>query len=105
MITLILEIILLLFAKMTFGSIIWISFIVTTVSYLIGDLLILPATNNSVATLSDIGLSFVVIYLFNFFWQIGEISLANAIVSAVVIGVGEWFLHRYMLENVIDHLE
>ncbi len=93
MIAVILEIILLLFSELSFGSILWIAIIVTVPAYLIGDILILPATNNTVATITDVILSLVTIYSFNFFWDTDDITFLSALIAAVVIGVCEGFFH------------
>jgi hypothetical protein len=102
MIAVVLEIVLLLFSDLTFTSILWISLVVTALAYIIGDLFILPATNNLVATIADIGLSLVIIYLFNFFWNTNDIPFLSALVAAVVIGVGEWFFHKFIDRKVED---
>lgn len=84
-------------------SILYIAAAVTIIAYIIiGDLLILPATNNTVATIADIGLALPTIYIFNFLWNVRTISFTNALICAVVIGVGEWFFHKYVSNNVLE---
>ena len=94
MVSVILELVLLYMTRMTFGGILIVSLAVTIVSYLIGDMLILRYTNNFVATLADLGLTALTIYLFNFIYYRPEISLYDAIIAAVIIGVGEWVFHK-----------
>ncbi len=86
--------------NLTFGDILYISAAVTILAYIIGDLLILSATNNTVATISDFVLSLVVIYLFNFLWTTKMITFGDALITALVIGVGEWFFHKYVYNRV-----
>ena len=103
MITLILEIVLMLLSGLSFGSVLWISFIVTIAAYLIGDLLIVPVTSNTVATLTDIGLIFVLVYMFNFLWKdVVEIPLLSAIAVALMIGIGEWYFHKHIRNYISD---
>lgn len=45
-----------------FMSVFWVTLTFSIVSYLIGDLLILPRTNNMVASVVDFVMSFAVIY-------------------------------------------
>lgn len=96
MVTLVLEIILNMLTNLTFTDILYISVSITVLAYIIGDLLILPASNNTVATLADFGLALVTIYMFNYLWDIRYISLYDALVAAAVLGVGEWFFHMYV---------
>jgi hypothetical protein len=101
MVTLILEIILNMLTELTLTEILYISVAVTVFTYIIGDLLILPASNNIVATLADFALALATIYMFNYLWNTRYISLYDALVSATVIGVGEWFFHIYVNEQVL----
>lgn len=102
MTTIVLEIVLGMLTNLTFTSVLYIAVAVTILAYIIGDLLILPATNNTVATIADIGLALATIYMFNFLWNTTTISFVNALISAVVIGVGEWFFHKYVSNNVLE---
>jgi hypothetical protein len=103
MIAVVLEIVLNMLTNLTFGDILYISAAVTILAYIIGDLLILPVTNNTVATVADAGLALATIYLFNFIWGISEISFIDALISAAVLGVGEWFFHKYVSSNVLPN--
>lgn len=100
MITVITGIILGGLTALTFGNILYISAAVTIVAYIIGDMLILSATNNTVATISDFVLALAVIYLFNFVWTPNPITFGDALITALVIGVGEWFFHKYVANKV-----
>lgn len=101
-----------------FSDTLLISAVLTVVAYLLGDLMIFRKTGdrsnhnrtghdddhtkrNAMATVSDIILSFLVI------WLMGEVLFAEtpdiiqaAIISALVIGAGEWFFHKYLDRNV-----
>lgn len=102
-----------------FGDTLLISVVLTLVAYVLGDLLIFLKTGgrtdqnrtnhnqsdhtkrNAIATVADIVVAFLVI------WLMGEALLANtedlmtaAIISALVIGAGEWFFHKYLDRNV-----
>lgn len=91
-----------LFYGVSFASIIWTSLILTVASYLIGDLFILPMSNNITATLSDLGLAFLGIWLIGSYMYPVDVPVAlAAIISALVIMVGEWFFHRYMENQVL----
>ncbi len=100
MITVITWIALGMLTNLRFGDILYISAAVTIIAYIIGDLLILSAANNIVATLSDFVLALVVIYLFNFLWTTNQISFSDAFITALAIGVGEWFFHKYVANKV-----
>lgn len=101
MVAVVLGIILSIFTDIGFGNIMYISVAVTIIAYVIGDLLILASTNNTIATISDIGLAFVTIYLYNYLLGTYEISFWDSLIAAIIIGVGEWFFHKYFSENVL----
>ncbi len=103
MITVVTGIILGSLAALNFTDILYISAAVTIVAYIIGDLLILSATNNTVATISDAVLALVVIYMFNLLWNTNVISLSDALITALVIGLGEWFFHKYVARKVFPN--
>ncbi|MBE6066579.1 MAG: DUF2512 family protein [Clostridium lundense] len=103
MIAAVLEIILSMLTNFNFVRILYISLIVTLSAYIVGDLLILSATNNTIATIADVGLAAFVLYMFNFFWIPRQISLLDALICAAVIGIGEWFFHHYIKNNVFPN--
>lgn len=84
----------------------WPMILVTTIvlgviSYAAGDLGILPAAGNMVATISDLVVTFLVVWLLGLAMTDmsgGTIAVA-AIISAVIIAVGEYFFHIYLLKN------
>ncbi|KZL91780.1 DUF2512 family protein [Clostridium magnum] len=102
MTAIVLEIVLYMLTELRFTSILYIAAAVTILAYIIGDLLILRATNNTVATIADVGLALATIYMFNFLWNATTISFTNALICAVVIGVGELFFHKYVSNNVLE---
>ncbi|QHJ70087.1 YndM family protein [Planococcus halotolerans] len=118
MIAVVLLVILTLIYDVEFGDTLLISAVLTLVAYALGDLMIFRKTGdrddrnradrdddhtkrNAMATVSDIVLSFLVI------WLMGEVLLEEtpdliqaSIISALVIGAGEWFFHKYLDKNV-----
>jgi len=102
MTTIVLEIVLYAFSGLSFWSILGLSLVVTLISYLIGDLVILPATNNLTATIADIILVLVTIYIANFLWYTKELSFFSALIAAVVLGAGEWFFHKLIDRKTND---
>ncbi|TWT13224.1 YndM family protein [Planomicrobium sp. CPCC 101079] len=104
-----------------FGDTLLISLVLTAVAYVLGDLMIFRKTGdrtantqtaghsntadhkkrNTMATIGDIVTSFLVI------WLMGQMLFANtediiaaSLISALVIGGGEWFFHKYLDKNV-----
>ena len=109
MIAAVLLIILTGFFKVSFADTLWISLILTLVAYVMGDLMIFRKAGdardqnkrNMIATISDIVVAFLVI------WLVGDALIGNnpdivtaSIISAIVIGAGEWFFHKYLDRNV-----
>src|SRR5689334_13724462 len=88
-----------------------ISLVLTVVAYALGDLLVYRNAaddsdykkRNTVATISDFILSFLVI------WTMGAFLFGNtstiiqgSIISAIVIALGEWFFHKYLDKSIFN---
>lgn len=87
------------------GPTVALSLLVIGLSYLIGDLAILPMTNNMVATLADVGLNTLVIWVIGPFLFDQFIPFSLALLASVIIGIGEWFFHQYMAKAVLSNPE
>ena len=105
MVAVLLLMILIVRTNLTFSYIVLISITVTVISYIVGDLLILPITNNIVATFADALLGAATIYMFNYLWFDAGISFADAAIAALAISVGEWFFHKYAYKRVLPNRE
>ena len=77
-------------------------FVLTAVSYILGDLMVLPAAGNSIAVLSDIVLATLLLWMLGNAMDNSAGSLVNALAVSVFVGIGEWFFHNYMQEKVLD---
>ncbi|MEK4916140.1 YndM family protein [Bacillus sp. FSL E2-8887] len=93
-----------IFQGISIPRILFISLLITGLSYLIGDLFILPKYGNMVATIADFGLSFVGVWALTYF--LTNINLtrnigASAFFAALLIGVAEIFFHIYMKKVVL----
>jgi hypothetical protein len=78
--------------------------VVSVAAYLIGDMFILPRTNNTVATLADFGLAFAIIWFMSENLTYGDSMLGEAFTSALALGVFEMMFHRYLAKNILpDH--
>jgi uncharacterized membrane protein YqaE (UPF0057 family) len=111
MITVVLGIILTGIFDGEFSDTLWISIILTVMAYILGDLLIFRyagddsdyTKRNIIATLADTILTFGIVYFMGKDIFVGDNGLLNAaLLSAVVIGLGEWFFHKYLDNNVFD---
>lgn len=103
MVMVVLGIALYMLTDLSFQEIFVISAIVTVVSYLLCDLLILAVSNNTIATIADVVLTFIILYSLNNWSNYGYIDASTAAISAVVLGVGDWFFHKYMAKSVYDN--
>lgn len=100
-IAVVLELALLNLTVLSFGSILTIALTVTILAYLIGDMAILPNSNNTVATIVDIGLSAITIWLFNYIFPGAAISFFDALIASIGIGIGEWVFHKFVSRSVL----
>lgn len=109
MIAVVLGLVLTLGFDYPFGDTMLISIILTVVAYVLGDLLIFRKSGDSsahtkrnmTATISDGVLTFLVIWIMSKLLvpNNNDILLASFI-SALIIGVGEWFFHKYLDASV-----
>ncbi|HML36338.1 MAG TPA: DUF2512 family protein [Bacillota bacterium] len=90
------EIILGLYSNLSMREILLISLAITGITYLIGDLLILYVLSNAAAAVGDAGMCWLIIYLSNYIWPDRTVSLISALAAAVIIGIGEIFIHAYV---------
>jgi uncharacterized BrkB/YihY/UPF0761 family membrane protein len=109
MITVVLGIILSGIFDGEFSDTLWISVILTVLAYVLGDLLIFRhagddyTKRNIIATLADAILTFAIVYFMGKDIFVGDNDLFSAaLLSAVVIGIGEWFFHKYLNNHVFD---
>jgi len=91
-----LYIILGLYYGMTFGSVFLITLILGIISYIVGDLGILPRTGNAIATLADFGLALAVIWVLISLLTATTNAFTMALFSAIAVTIFEFFFHRYM---------
>jgi hypothetical protein len=96
-----LSIILGLFFDMAFSNILLISLVLGVAAYFIGDLLILPRTNNTVATLADFGLAFLIIWLMSENLTYGDNHFSMSLIAALGVALFEYMFHKYLARNIL----
>ena len=77
----------------------------SVIAYLAGDLLILPAANNTAATASDVIIAALVFGLGVRLFNGAGLSTGELIFFSAVVGISEWFLHKYMARFVLADRE
>ncbi|MHA6252647.1 YndM family protein [Oceanobacillus sp. CAU 1775] len=90
---------------MEFGEVLLLSAVLGVAAYLIGDMIILPKTNNFVATLADFVLAGIIIYVF-----VGGLTTIDNVFTVTLlatIGVAlfEVIFHRYLQNFVLPNEE
>ena len=88
---------------MSFGTVFLITLVVGVSSYLLGDMLILSKSNNIVATIADVGLSFFFIYYIGSVLTYDGNLFYPSLISAIGIGLFEFFFHKYVYTHVIHN--
>ncbi|KAA6452544.1 YndM family protein [Bacillus atrophaeus] len=87
----------------SFLSVLFITFVLGLISYLTGDMLILPRTSNFIATAADFGLSLIILWVFLINRTGGDFSpFFAALIASLGVSVFEYFFHRYLLANVLN---
>lgn len=68
-------------------------------AYIIGDLIVLPSTNNAIAAVADAVLAAAIIWFVNNSGGHLLLSMTGLIIAAVAIGVGEYVFHLYLIRT------
>ncbi|KYG32941.1 YndM family protein [Priestia endophytica] len=84
------------------GDVFWTTMILGGISYILGDLLILPRTNNTLATIADFALSFIIIWIMTSTLAYDD-YLARTFTSALGVTIFEALFHRYMANRVLPN--
>ncbi|WP_121613046.1 YndM family protein [Mesobacillus foraminis] len=85
-----------------FGDVFILTLLLGIISYIAGDLFILPKAGNLIATVSDFVLSFLIIWGFGLMLNISNDNLVSgALFSALLVALGEWMFHSYMAKNIL----
>jgi hypothetical protein len=87
---------------MSFTNVFLISLVLGIASYIIGDLFLLPKTNNTIATIADFGLAFMIIWIVGESLTYGDSLLIPSLISAAGIAVFEYFFHKYVSSSVLE---
>ncbi|WP_062050917.1 DUF2512 family protein [Bacillus sp. JCM 19034] len=82
----------------TFG----LSLLIVGISYIVGDMGILRVSNNAVATLADLGLTTIAIWLIGPLIYGYGVPFSIAFISALIIGIGEWFFHKFVANGILQ---
>jgi hypothetical protein len=90
---------------MAFRNVFLISLVLGVIAYIVGDLLILPKTNNTIATIADAGLAYLIIWYMGSKLTYGGSMVTPALISAIGIALFEIFFHKYVYHNVIKNTE
>lgn len=102
MMTAILWIVLGTFFGISFLDILTTSVVLTGISFIIGDLLILPKFGNMWATVADFGLAFFGVWALGSFLFEQPVSLETiSFFLAVAITVGEFFFHGGLMKSLV----
>ncbi|GAB3796103.1 DUF2512 family protein [Virgibacillus kimchii] len=86
---------------MSFVNVLITTVVLGAISYAVGDLGVLPKNGNIIATISDLGLTLVVVWIMGVMLtgiDMGTMAGA-ALTSAVILAVGEYFFHHYIMRN------
>ncbi|ASN05969.1 YndM family protein [Virgibacillus necropolis] len=90
-----------IFYNASLGRLFWISVLVTGVAYIIGDLFVLPRFGYIIASIADLGLAFLSLWILG--TLIIDITMPIVIASlfaAVFMALCESLFHVYMREQV-----
>src|SRR5690554_1155375 len=91
-----------LFYGMSFGNVFLISFVLGVAAYILGDLFLLPRTSNMIATATDFGLAFVIIWLMSRNMLFRDNIFPMVFIASLGVAVFEYFFHQYIESQMIQ---
>ncbi|ENH95834.1 hypothetical protein J416_14016 [Gracilibacillus halophilus YIM-C55.5] len=83
----------------SFGNVLWITLVLGVLAYVLGDQLLLRRSNNTVSTISDFALAFLVIYFMTDALTVGDDVFQAALIAAIGVAIFEYFFHKYLAAN------
>ncbi|MFS0722874.1 DUF2512 family protein [Paenibacillus sp. 1P07SE] len=86
------------YSNATFGMAALMATGLTALSYLIGDQVLLRATNSLIAAICDVLLAVVYFGVLSYALGLG-ITWGEAFFLGLLVGVVEWVLHRYVFKD------
>jgi hypothetical protein len=86
-----------IFGRSTWGQTIITGLVLVALSYVAGDMWILPKFGNIIAVIAELGLSALVIWGMSQALPQFILTTAGVWVIAIVLAVGEWFFHLYLI--------
>ncbi|PWW25860.1 uncharacterized protein DUF2512 [Cytobacillus oceanisediminis] len=90
-----------LFFDAAFADIVSFSLLVTIMSYMIGDRIILPRLGNRNALIADFFLVYAVVWVFGSVLLNSYLQIAwGSVIAAAIITLSEVFIHRYLLNRM-----
>ncbi|AZO95654.1 DUF2512 family protein [Halocella sp. SP3-1] len=84
------------------NDIFWIlllSLVAMLINYLIGDLMVLPAKGNMIASIGDGLLAAITAYIFDLLIPAFTTSWSTLLWFAILIGIAEYFFHLYLKKD------
>jgi hypothetical protein len=89
-----------LFFDATFVDILSFSLVVTVISYVIGDRIILPRIGNTNALLLDFFLTYLIVWIFGSVLLESYVQIGwGSLISAIIITTAEVVVHRFLQKN------
>ncbi|MGE5405344.1 MAG: DUF2512 family protein [Acidobacteriota bacterium] len=79
------------------GWILLVAILATAINYLIGDLLVLPATSNIIASIADGVMGALLAYIVDLMTPKFNTTATSLIAFGVLVAVGEYFFHQYLV--------
>ena len=89
------------YADTTYLTAFIVASVFAVIAFAAGDLLLLPKTNNTVATVSDFALAAAYLGLarYAFDWNL---SLGEIVIISALVAWAEWLYHRYILGQKLE---
>ena len=75
------------------------------VEYVIGDLILLRYTNNTISTIGDFGLAMIIIYVMTRDMTTADDLFTATLYASIGVTIFEYFFHKYVQRHIHDETQ
>lgn len=90
-----------MFTDLSLGQGVLTGILISVLTYILGDLIVLPVTDNTAATAADVATAGVLYWIAVRALDGIGLSIWEVLLFALIVGVSEWFLHTYLVRYVL----
>lgn len=87
------------------GDILLITIVFGLIEYIVGDLILLRYTNNTIGTIGDFGLALIIMWFMARNMTTIDNLFTAVLIASIGVAIFEYFFHKYVYRNVYNHID